>query len=166
MVVVPVAILAVVGVASIGFFDLDAILGDLTRPTLAPASGQVVYQGQPLLNAQILTQPTGGRGQSALGWTDDKGQFSLKTDIRGAYVDGATVGEHRVTVTAFGTSPGATAPPLLTPERYASMGASPLRITIGRDSAKNQFQLVLEGEPPRRPTKGKSKTKQEAPEEP
>jgi len=170
MVVVPIAILALVAVASIGFFDLDAILSDLTRPTLAPASGQVLYHGQPLLKAQITTQPTGGRGQSALGWTDDEGKFSLKTDIRGEYVEGATVGEHRVTVTAYGTSPGPSAPPLATPEQYASMGTSPLKITVGRNPAENQFKFVLEGEPPSRPEsaakgkgKGKGKATQDAP---
>ena len=167
MVVVPVAILALVAVASIGFVDLDAILSDLARPTLVPTTGQVLFQGEPLRNGQITTSPVGGRGQSALGWTDDEGKFSLKTDIRGSYVDGATVGEHRVTVISYQPGAGASAPALLTPEQYASMGTSPLKITVGRNPAENQFQFVLEGNAPSRPeraAKGKGKAKQDAPD--
>lgn len=160
MIVVPVAVLAAMVVAVSGFVD-DALLGDLTRPALVPAKGQVTYQGQPLLNAQIGTQPT-GRGMSALGWTDDEGKFTLKTDIRGKYVDGATVGEHRVTVMAYGTSGGPSAPPLLTPEQYASAGTSPLRITVKRNPDENEFKFVLEGDAPSRPTRP-AKNKQGAP---
>src|SRR5262245_29639855 len=145
-VVIPFAVLAVAVVALAGLMDVDTILGDLTRPALVPASGQVLYNGQPLANAQVLTQPV-GRGARAFGWTDSEGKFSLKTDIRGNYVDGATVGEHRVGVTAYGSSPGASAPPLLTPQQYASMTNTPLRIAVARSSDANEFKLVLEGEP-------------------
>jgi len=160
-VVVPVAILALVVVALPGLIDVDALLSDLSRPALAPAKGQVLFQGQPLLNGRVVTRPT-GRGVSAMGWTDDEGKFTLKTDVRGNYVNGATVGEHRVTVTAYGSSGGASAPPLLSPKQYASMGTSPLKITIGRSSDKNEFKLVLEGEPPSRPSPP-TKNKQGAP---
>lgn len=172
MVVVPVAVLALVVVALAGFIDVDALLSDLSRPALAPATGQVLFQGQPLAGGQVTTQPVGGRGVSALGWTDDEGKFSLKTDVRGVFVDGATVGEHLVTVAAFKPAPGPGAPALLTPQQYASAGTSPLRITIRSNPADNQFQFVLEGDVPSRPQgagqgggkgKGKSKAKTETP---
>jgi hypothetical protein len=151
-IVLPVAALALAVVAAAGFLDIDAILSDLSRPALAPVTGQVIFQGQPLLKAQLLTKPAGGRGKAAVGWTDDEGKFTLKTDIRGVYVDGATVGEHRVTVTAYADGAGASAPPLLTPPQYASPASSPLTIKVARGPAKNEFRLVLEGEPPpRRP---------------
>jgi hypothetical protein len=163
-VVVPVAVLAVVTVALVGFIDTDVLLDNLTRPALVSAGGQVLFQGQPLRNGQIMTSPTGARGASAMGWTDDEGKFALKTDIRGSYVEGATVGEHRVTVIAYGSSPGASAPPVLTPQQYASIGTSPLRITVGKNSSENQFKLVLEGDPSSRPSRP-TKSKQDSPDE-
>jgi hypothetical protein len=54
---------------------------------------------------------------------------------------------------------------LLTPAQYATLGTSPLRISIGRNPDENQFKLDLEGKPParpERPTKGKSKVKDKA----
>jgi hypothetical protein len=167
LVIVPVVIVALAVVAFAAFGDLDRLLADLTRPAMVPAGGQVLFKGQPLPNAQIMTAPTRGGGLPALGWTDEEGRYSLKTDIRGSYVEGATVGEHGVTVSAYEVTSGAgaSAPPLLTPPQYASMGTSPLRITIGRNPDENQFNFDLEGEPParaERPTKGKGKGKDKA----
>ena len=162
LVIVPVIIVALGIVAFTAFGDLDRFLSDLTRPAMAPAAGLVLFNGQPVPNAQVMTAPTSVGGLPALGWTDEEGRFTLKTDIRGNYVEGATAGEHRVTVSAYEvtTGAGASAPPLLTPMQYASMETSPLRITIGRNPEGNQFKFDLEGEPParpQRPTKGKGK---------
>ena len=169
LIVVPIAILAIAALILFRFSDIDAMLGDLARPRLVPVTGQVLYNGKPLLGGQILTRPAGARGLSAIGWTDDEGRFSLKTDIRGKFVDGVTLGEHVVVVTAHQPIPAAAAPPLLTPAVYASTGTSPLRIVVAPDPAKNQFQLILQGDPPHRGQapgsttgKAKSKTKSKA----
>jgi hypothetical protein len=150
-VVVPVAVLAVLAVGMVRFLDMDALLGGLTRPKLAPAGGKVLYQGEPLRNGQVMTHPMDSRGLPALGWTDDEGKFTLKTDVQGSFVEGATVGVHRVTVTAYQPISGPAAPPLLTPEQYASFGTSPLRITIRANAADNQFEFILDGDAPSRP---------------
>lgn len=172
MVVVPVAVLAVAALVLMRFMDVEGVLGSLARPKLVPASGQVLFQGKPLLNAQITTYPVSGRGLPALGWTDEEGKFTLKTDIEGNYVEGATAGEHRVTVAAYQPASGPGAPALLTPQPYAAAGTSPLRITIGSNPTDNEFQFVLEGEVPGSAqgaaqadgkTKGKRKAKSKAP---
>jgi hypothetical protein len=175
MIVIPVAALVLAAVAAAGLLDVDAIFSDLARPALVPATGQVLFQGEPLPGATIATAPV-GRGMASLGWTDAEGKFSLKTDIRGVYVEGATVGEHRVTVAAYSTVPigGPGAQPLVSPQQYVSIGTSPLRITVGPNAATNQFQLVLEGEVPassqgagsgaKKKGKGKAKTNTEAAE--
>jgi hypothetical protein len=155
-IVVPVALLAAAALAFIRFGDTDALLNDLTRPALAPAKGNVMYKGQPLGNAQVMTEPTAERGLPAMGWTDDEGNFSLKTDIKGTFVEGITVGEHRVTVTARERISVPGGPPLVTPEQYASMKNSPLSIKVGSNPAENQFKFVLEGDPPSRPGRGKA----------
>jgi hypothetical protein len=178
IVVVPIIAVYVVGLAFCRFMDMDRLWSDLTRPPLAAVTGQVLYHGEPLRNGQIMTQPIGGWGLSALGWTDDEGKFSLRTDIRGNYVDGATVGQHRVTVTAHESISRVGGPPLLTPQQYASMDSSPLQIKVGQNAKENEFQLVLEGDPPsqqgpgpaaggmRKGGRGKAKAKEEAPSEP
>lgn len=182
IVAVPVYLLIAAAVlAFFRFADWDRLWSDLTRPPLAPVTGQVLYHGEPLRNGQIMTQPIGGWGLSALGWTDDEGKFSLRTDIRGNYVDGATVGQHRVTVSAHENISRPGGPPLVTPALYDSMESSPLRIMVGKNAKENEFQLVLEGDPPSQQGpgpaaggmrkggkggRGKAKAKEEAPSEP
>jgi hypothetical protein len=156
MIVVPVIALAIGALVLVRVVNVDTLLSDLSRPRLVPASGTVLFHGQPLRNGQIATYPDSRRGLPAIGWTDDEGKFTLKTDIRGNLVEGATVGDHRVVVTSYQTIAAAAAPPLLTPQLYASLGSSPLRITVGSAAAENQFELVLEGDAPERPQWQKS----------
>lgn len=160
LVIVPVAVIAIVVLSLARVNGIDAFMDDLTRPTLVPVRGQLLYKGEPLRKGQIVTQPIGGRGLSALGWTDDEGRFTLQTDIRGNFQEGATVGEHRVAVTVYQMISAPAAPPLLTPPQYASINTSPLQITVGRDPDQNEFKLVLEGEPPSRPQRSKGGSKQ------
>ncbi len=150
-VVVPAALVAVAAVPLFGLVDVGALVGDLTRPTIVRVQGKIAFQGEPLKKAQLMTHPVGRRGVAAIGWTDAEGNLEMKTDIRGVRMDGMTVGEHVVTVRAFGSSPGASAPPLLTPASYATMSTTPLRITVTRDPKKNIFHLDLQGEPASRP---------------
>src|SRR5687768_7092982 len=132
-IVAPVVILAVAVLAVLRFADVDTLAAYLSRPPLAPAKGVVLFKGEPLKNGQIVTKPDNGRGVSAMGWTDDEGRFTLTTDIRGQRVDGATVGEHRVAVSAYQLIAGPASPPLLTPQPYASVSTTPLRIVVGRN---------------------------------
>lgn len=151
LVVLPVVLLAFGVLALVTFTDTDTLWDNLTRPKLVPVHGQLMYQGQPLRKAQIMTSPDGGRGKPSLGWTDDDGKFTLQTDIRGQYVDGATVGEHRVAVMAYQMVAAPVAPPLLTPQQYSSVQTTPLHITVSRNPTDNEFNLVLEGEPASKP---------------
>jgi hypothetical protein len=155
LIVAPVALLLAAGLAFLRFGDVDALLASVTRPPLAPAKGVVFFKGEPLKNAQIVTEPTSSRGMSAMGWTDDEGRFSLTTDIRGKREEGATVGEHRVAVKAHQVIPGPAAPPLLTPEEYATVSTTPLRIVVAKTDVANESKLVLEGDAPARPVGGR-----------
>ena len=69
-----------------------------TGPQLAPVSGTVTFNGKPLARARVVFYPSDGR-RTAIGMTDDKGQFSLGTY---AIDDGALVGQHEVVVVARG----------------------------------------------------------------
>jgi hypothetical protein len=70
---------------------------------LAPVSGKVTLDGQPLAGATVSFQPIAPQGSTEAGpgssaKTDDKGEYKLTTD-KG--VDGAVVGKHRVIITCL-----------------------------------------------------------------
>ena len=64
------------------------------RPPLAPVSGTVTLDGQPLPKAAVTFRPAEGR--ASRGFTDEKGHYELIyiRDIRGAQI-----GSHTVTIT-------------------------------------------------------------------
>lgn len=61
---------------------------------LAPVSGQVRLNGEPLANAHVNFTPTAG-GFGSTGVTDSEGRYSLKT-VKGE--EGAVVGGHSVAI--------------------------------------------------------------------
>jgi hypothetical protein len=66
--------------------------------TLAPVSGKVTLDGQPLADAYVSFQPLEGRdpGPGSYGKTDAQGEYTLK--VVGKDRDGAVVGKHRVAI--------------------------------------------------------------------
>lgn len=68
--------------------------GGSDRPSLAPASGVVRLDGEPVEGATVTFIPVGG-GRPASGRTDSNGRYTIKT-----YHDapGAIVGDHKVGV--------------------------------------------------------------------
>ena len=76
--------------------------GGSDRPSIAPASGIVTLNGEPVDGASLTFVPTaGGRPGSAI--TDAQGRYTIKT-----YEDvaGAIIGEHKVSVIKI-SGPGA-----------------------------------------------------------
>lgn len=73
-------------------------------PTLARVTGVVRLGGKPLSSGRVTFWPPAGR--SASGWIKDDGSFTLGTSKQ---ADGASVGPHKVTVTAATKTP--TGPP-------------------------------------------------------
>jgi len=145
--VLPAFVLAAAAVVFFGFYDGLARLQALMRPPLVPATGKVLYNGKPLANARIFTQPLRPGLRGSIAFTDDDGSFTLQYDNQGKWADGAYVGEHKVTVAGYGPQPPAGAPPLLTPPEYESFDTTPLRIHVTRDPKQNVFTLELSGEP-------------------
>ena len=74
-------------------------------PEMAPASGVVTYQGQPLEGATVRF--AGPAGRPSTGTTNVEGRFELSAFEPG---DGAVVGENIVTITKY-------APPSFEPEK-------------------------------------------------
>jgi hypothetical protein len=147
--VVPLGLVAIGIILFIGVFDGPAWLRTLTARPLAPVSGQVLFNGKPLGNVEVMTQPTEPGMRAAVGFPvmngEDDGRFVLKTDINGTYQDGIQVGEHKVTIAVHLVSNAPTAPPLLTPEIYASFATTPLRINVPK-SGLVDYEIKIEGE--------------------
>jgi len=67
-------------------------------PSLAPVSGRVTLDGQPLADATVGFYPVGAHGDvMSSGKTNSNGEYSLKTVMKNE--TGAVVGKHRVSIT-------------------------------------------------------------------
>ena len=143
MIVLPVAVVMFGGVVGFGFFDGAKWIKDLLRPPLVAGAGQVLFRGVPLAGGELRSKPETKGLPGAMGFLDDEGRFDLKTPIDGDYVDGAFLGQHKVTITLYGQAFSAGAAPL-TPKKYASFDTTPLTIVVTRSSADNTYLFELE----------------------
>jgi hypothetical protein len=131
---------------------LPAVLAGCSSQSdgLAPVQGIVTYQGKPLENALVVFIPETPNLLPASDLTDGSGRYELMTKVPG---DGASIGKHRVTVTARGpekTSPGqeiglpeikVEAGPLLIPARYSNPDSSGLTAEVKPEGAALDFEL-------------------------
>lgn len=129
--------------------------GGVDRPATAPASGQVLLDGQPVAGAAISFVPVAG-GHPATAETDREGRFRLSTFSR---QDGAIVGDHLVAVTLVKSElpPGVVlgddglAPDIdlskvktewIVPERYSTPQDSGLKASVpGGGTGALKFEL-------------------------
>ena len=100
-------------------------------PDLAPVTGKVLLDGQPLTSGRISTVPSVGRG--ANGAIQSDGTFELTTEKPG---DGAVIGTHAVIIASY--APGAGGPEggrgkLLVPQMYTDELTSGLTIDVKAD---------------------------------
>jgi hypothetical protein len=126
-------------------------------PETVPVTGNVLYKGEPVANAQVgfvpKDQDSGVR--PARGQTDDAGQFKLRTYFGPDHdVAGATPGEYVVTVEKrdvpadpaemtkmFSKNPSMV-PKNLLPGKYATAKSSSLSATVEK-GGDNSFELEL-----------------------
>ena len=116
---------------------------------VAPVSGKVTMNGQPLVGAMISFQPDVDSYEDApgsTGKTNDKGEYALMTSTGES---GARVGKHKVLINLWSTKPGGKdaptergGPPLedKVPRRYND--ATELTFTVpSSGSSKADFDL-------------------------
>jgi hypothetical protein len=111
-------------------------------PDLAPVTGKVTLDGQPMTHGHVGTIPTVGRG--AHGDIRPDGTFELHTYATG---DGARVGPHKVGVAAYDASaprgPESEYGKLLVPKHYTNPESSGLTIDVPEDGLDNvELKLV------------------------
>lgn len=130
-----------------------ATLGCSTQgPQMAPVSGVVLMNEQPVAGAAVLFMPDES-GPAASGTTDAQGKFHLTTSRPS---DGAVIGSYRVTVTLKETSgiatepgglsgeiaPGGVKEKWIVPQRYSVPDTSGLRATVEKGLAPLEFRLT------------------------
>lgn len=97
-------------------------LGCGSKDSMAPVSGVVLLEGQPLAGATVVLHPVTAAGAGPfVASTDSAGKFSLGPSD-GAAGSGAVPGEYRLTVTTLKTEPGPegrddAVPKIIAPER-------------------------------------------------
>lgn len=110
------------------------------RKPVHPVRGQVLVNGQPVPQAQVLFHPTGAAPNAAsdavrpTGQTDEQGYFTLTSY---ASNDGAPEGDYDVTVTWFRLAQSGRNDLMrynALPPRYATPQTSQLRVTVNKGS--------------------------------
>lgn len=136
-----------------GAFELLAGFGS---KKLVPAEAVVLLNGKPVtgFDVKVRTFPDDD-ADAAWGVRDDRGVFVFYShDEERRVVPGISAGLHKVTVGLYGVSSGAGPAPLLSPQEYASVVATPFTMKISRNPNKNksfQFNLVADIQPPTGP---------------
>jgi hypothetical protein len=136
---------------SAGCGSKDPLEGE--RPRVVPATGRVLYRGQPVEGAKV-TFTNSAAGVSGYGETGPDGRFRLTTFKEG---DGVVPGTQRVAVRKvevidrskpgfdYSTSSEVPPPPeerWLIPRRYGNVATSGLTVEVA-EGAKNDFVLEL-----------------------
>lgn len=114
---------------------------------IVPVSGVVTYQGKLVPEGQIVFYPVGG-GRPSSGEIQSDGSYTLTCYDED---DGAAMGRHRVTVTAFTTDEKTTddffgsGKPVkrvwLVPEKYSRRESTTLQVEVETGSEKIDFDL-------------------------
>lgn len=127
-------------------------------PEMAHVSGTVKYRGEPVTQGQVVFYPSGGRPASGI--IEPDGTYRLTTFDSG---DGALVGTHRVTITAYEVIGGSPPPtsfeeevqeassntPLtaskvvwVVPQKYSKRQSTPLEEVV--EASENRIDFDLE----------------------
>ena len=115
-------------------------------PQMAPVSGTVQYQGQPLKAGTVTFAPTDGERPSATGTIQPDGTYTLQTTEPG---DGAVVGDYRVAITDVDSNsyvtelPGMppSVPKSAIPQKYTDPNTSGLTATVESGANTKDFEL-------------------------
>ncbi len=125
------------------------VLGSCGTPTptnVGKVSGKVTLEGQPLPDALVTFAPVKAGGSTALGKTDANGSYRLNY---GQGVDGAEIGENRVTISTF--DEGA---PDVDPPRPKVLEKVPLKYNLRSELVRdvkqdaNSFDFELKNDGP------------------
>ncbi len=135
------------GLVFVGFAFLLATAfagcGSGGRPEgVAPVSGRISLGGEPLAGAIVTFLPVKQGASTSLGRTDDEGRFTL---LYGGGIQGAQVGQHRVTITTFSRgNPDADPPRPASPEKVPAQYNRDTTLTADVVEGSNTIDFELE----------------------
>ncbi len=126
--------------------------GNDGRPPLAPVSGIVTLDNEPIAGAAVMFMPQAG-GRPAQGVTDAAGKFRLTTFEDN---DGALVGNHQVTITKLEVTgmpattdglsgmvdPSQIKETWIIPQKYSQPGTSGLTANVAKGMDELKFELT------------------------
>ncbi len=126
------------------------VLGCGSDVEMAPVTGRVLYNGEPLPYGSVMFQPP--QGQPARGEIQPDGTFELGTAGLGS---GAVVGRNKVRVTSFEAQHPQADPARfgeglgrsLIPEKYGQYETSGLEVVL-QPNANEPLTIALTGPPP------------------
>jgi hypothetical protein len=121
---------------------------ELWMPAKAAFRGKVTLDGEPLRGGQLTAWPDRAGVPKSLGFIEQNGEFLLRIDVGGKFLEEAFVGRYRVSVTQFEKQQGPSPPKMTTPAKYSSPDTSGLVIVVDRDPAKNIVELNLLSDAP------------------
>ncbi|MDP7019532.1 MAG: hypothetical protein QGG36_27290, partial [Pirellulaceae bacterium] len=142
VVIGPILLIFVGGVGIYAFFGNP--LSMLGGGKLAPIAGVATIGGEPIPGGIVRTEHENGL-PGALGSIESDGTFKLFTEIKGSAIDGAYLGNHKVTVSVFRPPAGFGPSTLVSPEEYADFSQTPFKVTVG--NTNEPLKLALEGDP-------------------
>jgi len=111
--------------------------------TMAPVSGMVTVDGQPVTSGQVAFLPTGKDAEKAglsAGTIDSSGKYTISTDGK----SGAPLGTYKVTVTPSMVPVDGKMPVAVFNEKYRTVSAAnPLTIEVVANPDAGRYDLKL-----------------------
>ena len=117
------------------------LVGCDAGPDIAPVTGVVTQDGEPLAGAMIEFQPDSGA--PSYGYTDETGRYEIQYQVDRM---GALLGHHYVSVTTAGekTDPK-TDTTINVPESVPTKYNDPTELEFEVKKGKNTFDIAIEG---------------------
>ena len=141
MLVVPVALIAG-AVLAYARWSGSGAFQTFDASDLVATEVRVMFRGEPLKDATLVTKTADGRA-GGIGATDDDGMMRLMTDVGGGMIaDGVLPGKHTISIVASLPGTGATPGPAFTPEQYRTVASTPIEIDFTA-TAPSRIEVVL-----------------------
>ncbi len=110
------------------------------HPDVGSVRGKVTLDGQPLVKATVMFQPTGATtGRPSFGTTNDQGEYTLE------YIDGlkgALIGSHKVSISTL--IPGEDGQPPIQKEKLPARYHQQTELKADVKAGSNQHDFPLE----------------------
>ena len=120
--------------------------GQSTPENLGRVSGQVTLDGQPLPGALLTFVPVTPGGSTSLGKTNESGDYTLSYS---GSINGAEIGQHRVTITTYsGGDTDAEPPQPKVPEKVPAKYNYQSELTAEVKAGSNTIDFPLKNDGP------------------